>query len=70
MKHNIVQYLQSAKSDRATVHSATTAINSGKSKSATANSEALNYCNINSEIRYSATLNSATWRSATSNSEH
>ena len=41
MEHNIVQYLHSATLDRATINSATAAINSATSKSATAYSEAL-----------------------------
>ena len=70
MGYKILQYLHSATVDSGTVNSATTTINS-----ATANSKALKYCNISSEIRnivtlFSATLNSATWRSSTSNSEH
>ena len=51
MEHNIVQYLHSATLDSATVNSATTAINSATSKSVIANNEALELCNINSEIR-------------------
>ena len=70
MKHNIVQYLHSATLDSATVNTATAKINSAASKSTTANSEALKHCNINSEIQDSATLFSATWRSAASNSEN
>ena len=56
-----MQYLHSATLDSATVNSATATINSATSKSATtANSEALKYCNINSEIQDSATLFSTT----------
>ena len=47
----MVQYLHSATLDSATVNSATTAINSATSKSVIANNEALELCNINSEIR-------------------
>ena len=40
------------------------------SKSATSNSKTLKQCNINSEIRNSATLIRAILNTATSNSEH
>ena len=66
-----MQHLHSSTLDSATANNAT--INSATSKSATQNSEALKWCNINSEIRNSAILISKALnretRNATSNSE-
>ena len=50
-----MQYLDGATLDSEKVNSATTTMNSTTSKSATANSEVLKWCNI-----YSATLDIAT----------
>ena len=63
MDHNIVQYLHSA-----ILNNAIATINSATSKSARINSEALKYCNINSETHISATLFSATLNGAISRS--